>query len=609
MARRRTTPSPGITVTLPANVPGVPTWVESTQFRITSSNDVLVLTSDQGGPVSIDVPDGVYTCPALAAALQDAMNADGTLTGSGTITFSVSYDDTASKFTIDAGSGHTIAFTYSGSDAAETFGFDGDKSASQTITSDSETHGTGTITFDFEANGNGDNVEYAIFSNTDGKYVGADGVPDEASEVWQTRADWNNGGQAGRVTVVGLTDYTSYTFKIKARNEAGDETDFCADSAAMNTKPNIDWGDPSDALTRRVTTGNTRIKENGVEVSSSVTKTVYINGTCKAIPVQFALENYDSTTSRVVMEFSEDDGNTWNPAHTFFDIYSGNKTLRFTSDQGGPVDISIAEATYDTGAALAAELQSKMNADGTLTGSGTITFSVSFNTSTGKYTIDAGAGHTIALDYYNSNGAYAFGFTDNKSASQTITSDESRGDPPNTLSTSQSGTSHTIYWDSGRDAGKSEHKTATKLRLTPYDSSPSGGDAAKAEVSDAFEVDNRPSRVTVQNYDGRAFDKDTTPVFSCVMGEINCGRYLFFEITIEDGNGQTVLRTSSAENVVGWEYETSPGNWSSVTPQGINIRYADGTNRVRYTCQAPLEADNTKDFTITFRQGETRDRG
>jgi len=32
-------------------------------------------------------------------------------------------------------------------------------------------------------------------------------------------------------------------------------------------------------------------------------------------------------------------------------------------------------------------------------------------------------------------------------------------------------------------------------------------------------------------------------------------------------------------------------------------------NRVRYTCQTALEPDDDNDYTVTFRQGERRDRG
>lgn len=110
-----------------------------TNFIIDSTNDVLVLTSDLGGPVSIDIPDNTYTGAALATALQAAMNADATLTGSGTITFVVSY--TSTKFTLDATVGHTIAFTFAGSDAGLTVGFRADEAAAQAITSEFDVPG------------------------------------------------------------------------------------------------------------------------------------------------------------------------------------------------------------------------------------------------------------------------------------------------------------------------------------------------------------------------------------------------------------------------------------------------------------------------------------
>jgi len=105
-------------------------------FEITAGNDILNMTSDQGGPVDIDIPDGTYEGGDLATALQTAMNADDTLTGTGTITFAVSYSSTTYKFTIDATTGHTITIDVSSSDAALTFGFTSDPTAAQTITSD-----------------------------------------------------------------------------------------------------------------------------------------------------------------------------------------------------------------------------------------------------------------------------------------------------------------------------------------------------------------------------------------------------------------------------------------------------------------------------------------
>ena len=483
-----------------ARVPGVPVYYSNKLVSISSSNDVLTLTSDEGGPVNIDCDDGIYTRAELATELASKMNADGTLTG-GAITFAVTFSTTTNKYTIDATTGHTIALTGVGStsDAANTFGFYANATAAQTITSDSELFGNNTITFDFSANGNASEVVYAIYSNTDSKYVGSDGKADEASETWQTRANWSGGGSSGRVTIIGLTDFTDYTFKVKAKNELAVETAFCSNSSAMNTYPAIDYGTVSDSLARRVTGGNTRVQEDGVTVSTT-DYTLYTSGTYGDINLTFVLENNYTTTSRVLLQYSEDN-TTWATGRDFFVIDSTNKVLNFTSDQGTAA-ITLTEATYNTGAALATNLQTQMNANTTLTGTGTITFAVTFSTTTGKYTIDATAGHTIALSFWTtSTGGWTFGWLDDVTAAQTITSTNTRGKCPRTLTTTAAGTEHTIVWDSYYDAGESESDSTVYLRLTPYDASPSGGSAAKIETSDAFTVNNRPAQVTLLNYD------------------------------------------------------------------------------------------------------------
>lgn len=109
--------------------------VEAGYFNIKSINDGINMTSDEGGPSTVDIPDGTYDGDALATALQTAMNNDATLTG-GVITFAVSYSSSTRKFTIDATAGKTIAYDHSESDAGLTLGFNADKSAAQTITSD-----------------------------------------------------------------------------------------------------------------------------------------------------------------------------------------------------------------------------------------------------------------------------------------------------------------------------------------------------------------------------------------------------------------------------------------------------------------------------------------
>jgi len=482
-----------------ANIPGIPAFSINEQFKITTgSNDVLKLSYDGGAVTDITLSSGCYTYTSMAAKIGTQVNAAFTITS--TVSFEATAENLSTKFTIAVTAGHTIALTYTGSTAADTLGFDSDKTAAVSITSDDYVHGTGTITFTFSANNNHAVVTYAIYSNTQIKYVGADGIADEAAEVWQTIANWNNGGAAGTVTVNGLTDYTSYTFKVKARNEAGTETAFSANSAVMNTYPILDFSIVSAALNREITSGNTKVDS---DTSSGAETEISISGEYGDITVTYSLINDSLTASRIVVEYSEDGTN-----------YS--------------------TATEGTG-----------------------------------------------------------------------------GDGLTALATSAAGTSHTFVWDSYIDAGTSEYKADTVyLRITPYDASPTGGDAGEPRVSPVFTVDNRPVTVTVLNSDTFTFGKDTTPIFQAIMTAIRGGDKLWHRIKIYDSNDSLQFIKVSAIDVTGWEYENTPNNWNAVPVSGIPVANIDGVNRVRYTVQAgdALTADNDENFQVFMEQAEIRDR-
>lgn len=591
------------------HVPGVPAFSSSEQFAIiTASNDVLKISYDGGAVTDVTLSSGVYTYATLATEIESKL--DSALGCSSTVTYLATTTTQATKFTLDSGSGKTFALTYSGSTAAVTLGFDDDQAAAQTITSDRYVHGTGTITFTFSANENADEVVYAIYSNIQSKYVGADGVADEASEVWQTRANWNNGGATGTVTVISLTDYTNYTFKIKAKNELDVESDFCANSSNMNVFPLIDYGEQSESLSREVTGGNTRVVNTSSD--SPIVDSTHLYGD---IPLTFTLQNNYETASRVVIEYSEDGGSNYSTATDFFTISSSNDVLNFTSDEGGPVDIDVADGTYTTGAAMATVLQTAMNANNTLTGTGTITFGVTFSTTTTKYTIDAGAGHWIKYNHFATNvdGGFTYGFTEsNTEGDRTITTDRARGEPIVGLTTDETGVSHTIYWDSYTDAGESEQITSnTKLRLTPYDTSPSGGDAGTAVATSAFTLNNRPVQVTLVNFDTFSWDEDTTPIFSTIMGNIRGGNRLYFRIKIYDANDDLIAIKSSAILITNWQYEDTTDSWNDCPIGGVDPQYIDGVNRIRYTVQsgdALSSAVGDNPHSVFIEQGEVRDR-
>ena len=113
---------------------------------------------------------------------------------------------------------------------------------------------------------------------------------------------------------------------------------------------------------------------------------------------------------------------SWLTSDMFVVMTKGDKMV-FTSDLGGPVTLTLTAATY-TGATLATHLASVMNANTTLTGTGTITFSVSYNSSTHEFTISASGAHTIAFTLSQSTAAVLFGMTDNVIAANSIVSVE-----------------------------------------------------------------------------------------------------------------------------------------------------------------------------------------
>ena len=65
--------------------------------------------------------------------------------------------------------------------------------------------------------GNPGYTEYAIYNQTGGQWIAADGSG-EAAPVWRTRDAW------GTVTATGLTPATEHAFRMKARNGEGVET-------------------------------------------------------------------------------------------------------------------------------------------------------------------------------------------------------------------------------------------------------------------------------------------------------------------------------------------------------------------------------------------------
>jgi hypothetical protein len=170
-------------------------------------------------------------------------------------------------------------------------------------------NGSGSITIAFTANGNDAVVTYALRATYAGptvKYVQADGTLG-VGEIFRTLAAWG-----ATVTVTGLTDFVGYTFAAKARNELAVDSAYSAESASMNTLPDIDYGYMSDNLAREVTGGNTKVDATtGLVISGNTVPEASVVEYYGDIIFTYKLQNNASGTSSIEVQFSEDSGGTW----------------------------------------------------------------------------------------------------------------------------------------------------------------------------------------------------------------------------------------------------------------------------------------------------------
>jgi len=106
-------------------------WLTADTYVILPRGNKMIVTSDLGGPVTIEFTVAEYTGTTIAAEWENKLNANATLTGGGTITFTVSYND--NQFTVSCSGGHTIAITFAGSTVAYVLGFYQDLTACTTF--------------------------------------------------------------------------------------------------------------------------------------------------------------------------------------------------------------------------------------------------------------------------------------------------------------------------------------------------------------------------------------------------------------------------------------------------------------------------------------------
>jgi len=113
----------------------------------------------------------------------------------------------------------------------------------------------------------------------------------------------------------------------------------------------------------------------------------------------------------------------------YFSVSSANNSVILTSSKGGPVTLTLTSGTY-TGAGLATELQTRMNASNTLKGLvDPLTFTVAYSTITRLFTLTSSAGGTIAYTHAGSSAGMTLGFNADHAAALSITGDLPAGDP------------------------------------------------------------------------------------------------------------------------------------------------------------------------------------
>ena len=112
-------------------------------------------------------------------------------------------------------------------------------------------------------------TQYAIYNETLGKYLGADGIADEVSEVWQSYSAW---GETSGINNINLSPNTQYTYKVKAKNEDGEATALGAGASEYTLSAN-----PPTVTTQ----GATNLAQTTADANGTITATGGENATTR----------------------------------------------------------------------------------------------------------------------------------------------------------------------------------------------------------------------------------------------------------------------------------------------------------------------------------------
>ena len=223
----------------------------------------------------------------------------------------------------------------------------------------------------------------------------------------------------------------------------------------------------------------------------------------------------------------------------YFAVNASCDILILAYDGGSATNVEVADGTYD-GEALAAELQSKIDA------AFTISSTISYSTSTKKFTIDVGAGHTITYTHTGSDAGLLFGFDADHSASQTITSDLTASDPSSAISDIHNAVEKWVKNDTRRD-----------LESITYTERYNG------DGEDELELKNYPiteiTRVSIGSFD--CIRVKNTAIYTTATVTVNSTGIVLIKDGVSDST-VTFATNAIMENIV--TAINAIGNWEAV---------------------------------------------
>lgn len=151
-----------------------------------------------------------------------------------------------------------------------------------------------------------------------------------------------------------------------------------------------------------------------------------------------------------VTDRSQITGNDYEIRFKNFVVGAGNDALKVTTSNGTDT-VTLSSSPGQSGAALASDLQTQLNASALLTGGGADALSVTYDAPTNKFTIAINNGATVALDTAASTAAGTLGFSSDPGAASAITSDS--GAAPATYDVVDTSTGATVTSGAGYTSG------------------------------------------------------------------------------------------------------------------------------------------------------------